>query len=356
MISERRGPTAYEILGVHPTAPVDLVSSCYWNLAKELQARRGNDHRMDLVLHHVMKAYETVSDSAKRAEYDASIGHKDEPLSKRRFKPAKRSGFGALLGRKSKLHIQADPYEVMGLHPNALPASIRDAHRIMKDQYLRLPPESRRRVQLMRMLDESYAVLSDPDKRAQYDEEVARVEVPEPPKPLNVPLIYDDEPEAAAEEPVAVVEAVPEPEEDTPTAAAAKEAAAATAVATAETRAAKEHLETAARAENGQIPDAGQPGAVARATHGLGAVGASVLRIAHVRGKSEVDADEPVKPKPAPVQRPAQPQVERPDVEAVLLGRLAASVEELATSVRELTSTVREPDQENGESRKDPAG
>ncbi len=353
------GPTAYEILGVHPSAPIDLISCCYWNLVKELQARRAGDPKMDMVLHHVMKAYAAVGDPLKRPEYDASIGHTEEPLSKRRFKPARRSGLG-ILSRKPKLHIEADPYEVMGLHANALPASVKDAYRIMKEQYLRLPAESRRREQLIRMLEESYAVLSDPEKRAQYDSEAARVEVPPPPAPQPEPvLIHDEEPEEVSEpqpEPVEAkaepappaLEAEPELQVETPTAtaAAAREAVSATADAVAETKAARRRqLSSTPRGNDRPLNGPAEPGTIARATHGLGAMGASVLRMARA-GNRAAHEEEPPPPPRQPVRRAPQPPVERPDVEAVLLNRLAASVEELATSVRELTSTVREPEQE----------
>jgi hypothetical protein len=245
----------------------------------------------------------------------------------------------------------------MGLSPNALPVSVHDAYRVMKEQYLRLPPESRRRAELLRMLDESYAVLNDPEKREMYDTERNRVAVPEPepePKKLEVPMIEDEaeadaeaevealpaaeaEPEAAPEATEAAAqETVPEPAGPGPAglrAAAALEATEAAEAATAETIAAREKI------------GAAQNGTAEKKPHGIAAVGASVLRIAG-RGPKTPPGEEP-EPAPADVA-PSHPQpvVEaRPDVEAVLLGRLAASVEELASSVRELTTTV----QENGE-------
>ena len=205
--SEVKTATAYEALGIDPCAPVDLISASYWNLVKELQAYRGDDPRIDTMLYHAMRAYETLSDPEVRKEYDASIGLDKEPLTRRKFQRAKNSRLSFLPGR-NKLHITADPYEVMGLHPTTLQSSIPDAYRVMKQQYLRLPPGSKRRVQLLALLDTSYAVLNDPEKRAIYDEGIAKAAAaaedgaaPEETQaePTFEPILNDDGVDEAAE-------------------------------------------------------------------------------------------------------------------------------------------------------------
>jgi hypothetical protein len=71
--TEIRTATAYEALGVDPCAPIDLVSASYWNLVKELQTFRGYDTRIETMLHHAMRAYETLSDPDAQGTTSRSV-------------------------------------------------------------------------------------------------------------------------------------------------------------------------------------------------------------------------------------------------------------------------------------------
>ena len=69
----------YEILQVHPAAPLDLVTAAYWRLADRLQADRGSDSQAAAALHRLTKAYQTLADPNSRAAYDPSIGLPSQP-------------------------------------------------------------------------------------------------------------------------------------------------------------------------------------------------------------------------------------------------------------------------------------
>ena len=168
MLELEQGPTAYEILGVHPSAPSELISACYWAMTSDLQdKRRATEPEADAALHRLTHAYETVSDPVRRAGYNLSVGYTDESLMKRAL-PRRRS-FLLRVFRKNRngLGWAVDPYEVLGLHPSAPQTSVSIAYPLMQDTYQRLPLASRRRELLLNLLDESNVVLGDPEKRGQ---------------------------------------------------------------------------------------------------------------------------------------------------------------------------------------------
>ena len=165
MTMATEGHTAYESLGVSPAAPGELISACYWAMTAELRGRDGAE--TGATIHELTRAYEAVSDPVRRAEYNASIGSNPEPLTRRplpRKRPFPLSLFG---GKRQGLAWSVDPHEVLGLAPTAPQSCIPLAYGVMRDVYLRLPPRSQRRRKLLLMLEESYALLSDPVKRAE---------------------------------------------------------------------------------------------------------------------------------------------------------------------------------------------
>lgn len=153
-------PTAYELLVVHPTAPADLIATSYWLLAGELLKRRDRGKYVDDKLHKLTRAYECVSDPVRRVAYDAELGHTQKPLAKR----------GLPHVRRSLISAAADHYEVLGITPAAPSELLPSAYRIMRNQYLRVPLENKRKVQLLDALDDAFATLGAPEKRQQYDE------------------------------------------------------------------------------------------------------------------------------------------------------------------------------------------
>jgi hypothetical protein len=89
-----------------------------------------------------------------------------------------------------------DYYEVLGISPEASVAILPAAVQIMRDQYLRIPATSKKRAQLLRLLDDAYATVGNPERRRTYDQRTRRharqngsevVEREAPPAPQPVP-------------------------------------------------------------------------------------------------------------------------------------------------------------------------
>ncbi|MCI0886376.1 MAG: hypothetical protein J4N92_09345, partial [Chloroflexi bacterium] len=162
-----QSPTAYEILGVHSSAPLELISACYWAIAGDLQKKRVAEPEADAELHLLTRVYESISDPDRRAEYNLSVNSAKEPLTKRAL--PRRRFFLLRPFRRNRYSVKwyVDPHEVLGLHPSAPQSVVPTAYRLMRDVYLRLPPGSRRQETLLDLLDASYAVLGDPQRRAQ---------------------------------------------------------------------------------------------------------------------------------------------------------------------------------------------
>lgn len=195
--------TAYEILGVHPAAPPELVNTCYWAQVRELQDRRNGDPDIDRSLFEVTEAYQRLSDPKRRASYDKAIGLSFEPLIQRKLLRA-RFPWRLLPWQRSR--IPANAYEVLGLLPTAPQSCLDDARAIMRTVYLRLPAGSQRRYILLEMLDQSYDTLRDPAKRAELSNQVLRRKPVEAAEASEAEV---EETQAAAEAPEAEVEETP---------------------------------------------------------------------------------------------------------------------------------------------------
>ena len=159
--------TAYEILGVHSSAPAELISACYWAMAGDLQKKRATEPEADAELHVLTRVYESISDPDRRAEYNLSINSAKEPLTKRALPRRRFILFRPFRRNRYSVNWYVDPHEVLGLHSSAPQSVVPTAYRLMRDVYLRLRPGSRRQETLLDLLDESYAVLGDPQRRAQ---------------------------------------------------------------------------------------------------------------------------------------------------------------------------------------------
>jgi hypothetical protein len=207
----------------------------------------------------------------------------------------------------------------MGLHPSTLQSSIPDAYRAMRMQYLRLPPESRRRSDLLRLLDESYAVLNDAEKRALYDQgagKAAATVVEEEPKEIEPILIHDEESRKAVRIGASDQAAGSSTEEaedvDVEPVIAPVEAEVEEVMSVQEEAPVVEEAPVAPPPATVPDPAPSQAGRLKRT-------------------KSRELTMDDLKP-PEPVFSPARPRKAKVegDVEAVLLGRLAARMDELA--------------------------
>lgn len=191
-----------------------------------------------------------------------------------------------------------DHYEVLAISPQAPQEILPSAYQIMLNQYLRVPPGSKKRLELLKALEDAYTTLRDPEKREKYDELTRPKIIVElgPPAPVEV-----EPPPAVPAEPV------PQPEipEETP-------------IVGVEDPAAPEHA-----------PARGLGHALAAAVRLPSRGAGSVLRAARAerRVKEPPPPDPPISREPAPRQR-----FQTIDVEEALLGRLAAYAREIQAS------------------------
>lgn len=129
-------PTLYQLLQLHPAAPLDLVSAAYWRLADQLQQARKADSAAAVALHRLTKAYGTLTDPLARLRYDESIG-----IARQSAVPEVFSRPRSLLGRIMKRKQPRKPrdyYQVLRVHPSAGPAVIEVAIPVMRDYYVHL--------------------------------------------------------------------------------------------------------------------------------------------------------------------------------------------------------------------------
>ena len=180
----------YEILQVHPAAPLDLVTAAYWRLADRLQADRESDSQAAPALHRLTKAYQTLADPNSRATYDPSIGLPSQPWYPPppcRQRPSRSRGlFGVNRSQAPTAGDSAvDYYEVLRVDPQVGPRVLAVAYAVMRDYYLRSVLHAGEPPELMDLFEEAYDVISDPDRRQQYD--AARARRAPPPRQEQLP-------------------------------------------------------------------------------------------------------------------------------------------------------------------------
>jgi hypothetical protein len=200
---------AYEILGVHPSAPIELIGAMYWTSAGDFQRRRLGGENIDAELHALTRAYELVSDADRRARYDELNGTAAEPVITRSI-PVPRRSIIDTIRRRRVAAPNVDYYEILGLTPSATAPRAREAHRIMRDIYLRAP-NPQKRTRLVALLDDALAMMLEPERREQYDQgrrKGNRAAIP--PATVVAPLA------AAQEEPIADMPSVSELAADDP--------------------------------------------------------------------------------------------------------------------------------------------
>ena len=66
----------YAVLGVAPNASADEIRKVYRSLAMRYHPDRNDAPAAEVRFKSVSKAYEILSDPAKRAEYDQSVNHR----------------------------------------------------------------------------------------------------------------------------------------------------------------------------------------------------------------------------------------------------------------------------------------
>jgi curved DNA-binding protein CbpA len=161
-------PTSYEVLQIHPAAPLELITAIYWRLAGQTQTRRATDPAAEAELHQLTRAYQTLTKPELRAEYDASIGVGEQSPAPR--VPQTRQGlFG--IGKRDAGSARVDYYEILRVAPNAEASIIDEAYTALRSYYVRLVQSGYSPLGLLDYLEEAYSVTSDPERRSRYDAE-----------------------------------------------------------------------------------------------------------------------------------------------------------------------------------------
>ena len=75
----KAGPTHYQILQVHPAAPLDLITAAYWRLVGQAQTAVP-DKASEVAVYHLTRSYQVLADSHSRAEYDVFLGIPSDQL------------------------------------------------------------------------------------------------------------------------------------------------------------------------------------------------------------------------------------------------------------------------------------
>lgn len=165
----RENATYYEALHLHPAAPAELVSAAYWKLVGEEHDRRKADASAGRRIHELTQLYQVLANAESRAEYNLSLGLPEEAppqvLETRRW-PLRLFGRKAVRGGPGE---DPDFYQVLRINPSAPFALIDEAYAIVRPRYVRLVLDGVQPPELLDLIDESHAVLSDPEERGIYD-------------------------------------------------------------------------------------------------------------------------------------------------------------------------------------------
>ena len=173
MDDEPFGENYYEVLQVHPAAPLELITSAYWWLVNREQESRSAGRATEAVLHQMTKAYQTLADPSLRRSYDASLGLPARApfpaLPQRLREPPRRRGLIARRAADPEPEVSVDYYEVLRVHPQAEPPILALARAVVGNYYLRQVRFGEASEGLLELLEEAYAALSDPDRRLKSD-------------------------------------------------------------------------------------------------------------------------------------------------------------------------------------------
>jgi curved DNA-binding protein CbpA len=175
----RSTQTLYSLLQLHPAAPLDLVSAAYWRLAAQAQAARGADHTAEQRLNELTNAYRVLADASTRRQYDTSLGLPSQPISPLAVRP--RASWLARLLRSRPRQQRPDHYELLRVDVSASAGIVDEAYPIVRGHYLRLVRVGEEPEELLYLLEQAYAVISDPVRRMTYNLEIGYAPAQPPP-------------------------------------------------------------------------------------------------------------------------------------------------------------------------------
>jgi curved DNA-binding protein CbpA len=144
---------AYATLQMHPHAPRDLIAEAYWLLV----ARAHTSGAPEPYVKHLNNAYEVLTDDERRRQYDQELGVPPPPAPTRA--PRRRG-----LMRRSPRPPRETYYQLLRVDSGATQEVVDLAHRMLARVH-RTDGTDR-----LRWIDDAYATLSNPQRRAQYDQ------------------------------------------------------------------------------------------------------------------------------------------------------------------------------------------
>lgn len=167
-------PTHYQILQVHPTAPLELITCAYWRLVSMAQGEGISEKASEIAVYHLTRAYQVLANPAARADYDLYLGIAPLPL-RPHVSPARTSPWISPTGRPRPEDDSVDDaahdyYSLLRLDPFANPAIVAESYMIMRNYYLRLVEQMQARPQLLALFEEAHDVISDLKRRRLYDQ------------------------------------------------------------------------------------------------------------------------------------------------------------------------------------------
>jgi curved DNA-binding protein CbpA/DNA-directed RNA polymerase subunit RPC12/RpoP len=165
--------TAYHVLQLDVRASHELVQAAYWVLVG--LAKGGSGGAGVSPLRELNDAYETLGRPEARKHYDAEHGF-DQQRPPLRISEHRRRPFGRATRR---VYVSLTGYEVLHVAPHAIPGVIDAAYRILRSELSGTgagEPELEREA-----IEEAYATLRDPKRRAAYDLTLAPASPPAPP-------------------------------------------------------------------------------------------------------------------------------------------------------------------------------
>jgi curved DNA-binding protein CbpA len=169
--------TLYSLLQIHPAAPLDLISAAYWRLAAQAHAARTTDESAERRLAELTHAYRVLSDPARRSQYDHSFALAEQPVAPNLRRRRKQTLFQRIL-RRSPRQSDLDYYDLLRVDPAASASIIHEAYPIIRGFYLRFVRLGKEPPELLDLLEEAYAVTSDPVRRARYEQDRAHWQRP----------------------------------------------------------------------------------------------------------------------------------------------------------------------------------
>src|SRR5207245_8371555 len=167
----KAGPTHYQILQVHPAAPLDLITAAYWRLVGQAQAV-APDKASEVAVYHLTRSYQVLADPHSRAEYNVFLGIPPDQLPPHVPKRRKSSWVSAIWQTEPGSAPAEDPgvdyYELLRLDPLANPAIIAEAYTSTRNCYLRLVELGKVTTALVDLLDGAREVIYDLVRHREY--------------------------------------------------------------------------------------------------------------------------------------------------------------------------------------------